>query len=293
MNSTADVSAALASSTVRPMADSTRLPVARSWQRFAAACLRAAAAFWFSAAALGQLFFVTYVATFYGRAAVAGRPELWNKVLHPGYVPGDTPGNLAIASHLMFAVIVTAGGIVQIVPAIRRNWPRFHRWNGRMYVLAAVTASIAGLYMIWARDSGGDLPSHIGISLSALLIMLAAGKAWRHAVARKFDLHRRWALRLFLVVNGGWFFRVGLMLWLVVNHGPVGFDPKTFTGPFISFLSFADYLLPLAVLQLYFHAQDSRAPRAQLAMAAGLSILTVAMSVGIVAAAAMMWLPRM
>jgi hypothetical protein len=29
-------------------------------------------------------------------------------------------------------------------------------------------------------------------------------------------------------------------------QGPAGFDPETFKGLFINFLSFADYLLPLA-----------------------------------------------
>ncbi|HMB44112.1 MAG TPA: hypothetical protein VKM00_09610, partial [Luteimonas sp.] len=76
-------------------------------------------------------------------------------------------------------------------------------------------------------------------------------------------------------------------------QGPAGFDPRTFTGPFISFLSFADYLVPLTIAQLYFRAQDSRASGWQLAMAAGLAILTLAMTGGIAAASAIMWLPRL
>ena len=92
--------------------------------------------------------------------------------------------------------------------------------------------------------------------------------------------------------GGGWFFRVGLMFWIVANHGPVGVDPKTFTGPFITCLSFAQYLVPLGVLQLYFFAQESRNPRGRLAMAGGLLVLTLAMMGGIAAAAAVMWLPH-
>jgi uncharacterized membrane protein len=295
MNTTANASGGIVVDRTRQSLDA--MPLldigSRRWQRFAAPALRAAAATWFGAAALGQLLFVTYVIVFYGRAAAQGQPELWNKVLQPGYVSGDTAGNFAVAAHLLFAVVVTVGGILQIVPAIRRTWPRFHRWNGRVYLLAAITASIAGLYMIWVRNSGDGLPGHIGISLSALLIMFFAVSAWRSALARRFDVHRRWALRLFLVVNSGWFFRIGLMLWIVVNQGPAGFDPKTFTGPFISFLSFADYLVPLAILQLYFRAQESREPSGQLAMAAGLGVLTLAMSGGIAAAAAIMWLPHL
>jgi len=126
-----------------------------------------------------------------------------------------------------------------------------------------------------------------------LLILGFAGMALKHALARRFDLHRPWALRLFLAVSGGWFFRVGLMLWVVLNHGPAGFDPKTFTGPFLTFLSFAQYLLPLGVLQLYLLAQDTRAARRQLAMAAGLFTLTLAMAGGIFFASLALWLPHM
>jgi uncharacterized membrane protein len=295
MNTTASAAAVIATDRTRPSPEATSIfdSGTRRWQRLAAPALRATVAAWFVVAALGQLFFALYVVVFYGGAAAQGRPELWNKVLQAGYIAGDRMGNLVLASHLLFAVIVTVGGVLQIVPAIRRHWPRFHRWNGRVYVVAAVTASAAGLIMIWTRNTGGDLSQQIAISLSAVLIMTFAGMAWRQALARRFDLHRRWALRLFLVVNGVWFFRIGLMLWIVVNRGPVGFDPKTFTGPFITFLSFAEYLVPLAVLQLYFRAQESRAPGAQLAMAGGMSVLTLATAGGIAAAAAIMWLPHL
>jgi uncharacterized membrane protein len=255
--------------------------------------LRAAATFWVVVTILGQLVFVAYIGLFYGRAAAQGQPELWNKVLQAGYASGATFNNAVLATHLLLAFVITAGGLLQLVPMIRRRWPRLHRWNGRVYLTGAVGASVAGLIMIWTRDTGGDLSQHLAISLSALLIFAFAGLALRHARARQFDIHRRWALRLFLVVSGGWFFRVGLMFWIVLNQGPVGFDPKTFTGPFITFLSFAEYLLPLAVLELYFRAQRGHDWRARLAVAAGLFVLTLAMSAGIAAASAIMWLPHM
>jgi hypothetical protein len=268
-------------------------PRANFWQRLAAPALRGAAAFWFCMAALGQLAFVVYIVAFYGGAVLRGQPQLWNKVLTPGYVPGDTVGNLALAAHLLVAIAVTAGGMLQLVPAIRRNWPRLHRWNGRVFMVCAVLGSAAGLLMVWTRSAPGDLSQNIGISVSALLNFAFAGLALRYALARQFDVHRRWAMRLFLTVNAGWFFRIGLMLWIIVNRGPVGFDEKTFTGPFLTFLSFADYLVPLAVLELYFRVQASRAPAKQLAMAAGLGVLTLAMTGGIAAAAGILWLPHL
>jgi uncharacterized membrane protein len=259
----------------------------------AEAALRLTAACWLGIAVLGQLLFATYVTGFYGRAALQGKPEIWNQVLAHGYVVGDTFLNLVLALHLLFAVVVIVGGAVQLLPQIRRKAPALHRWNGRAYLILAGSVSIGGLSMVWIRGTVGDLSQHIAVSLNAVLILGFAVVAWRHARARRFELHRRWALRLFLAVSGVWFFRVGLMFWIVVNQGPVGFDPKSFTGPFLTFLSFAQFAVPLAVLELYFRVQQGRDPRAQLAMATGLGILSLMMTVGIAAAAAIMWLPHL
>ena len=102
----------------------------------------------------------------------------------------------------------------------------------------------------------------------------------------------RWALRLFVVVSGVWFFRVGLMLTLLLFKGPIGFDPTTFQGPLVTFLSFAQYLLPLAVLELYLRMQERGSVLARFGTAATLSGLTVAMGAGIFGATMTLWLPN-
>ncbi|TDR46597.1 putative membrane protein DUF2306 [Tahibacter aquaticus] len=261
--------------------------------RLAGPALKAAAAFWYGVVALGQLAFVVYIAGFYGRAAWQGEPERWNTVLPQGYVPGDTLGNLVLGVHLVFAFVITVGGVLQLLPPLRRVAPAFHRWNGRVYLIAAVLMSIGGLVMVWTHGAVDDVWRHLSTSLNAVLILVFAGFAVHHARARRLSLHRRWALRLFLAVSGVWFFRVGLMFWIVANQGPVGFDPKTFTGPFLTFLAFAQYLLPLALLELYFRAEASTATYRRLAMAAALAVVTLAIAVGIVAAARILWLPHL
>jgi hypothetical protein len=266
----------------------------RDWPRLGNAALKAAATFWFVVAVFGQLLFAVYVADFYGRTAVQGRWQDWNQVLQAGYIHGDTLGNAVLAAHLLCAVAVMLSGAAQFVPLIRRRWPRFHRWNGRIFLTTALIASLGGAYMIWTRPkAGGDLPSLMGMTLEALLIWSFAGMALLHAKARRYDAHRRWALRFFLAVNSGWFFRIGLMFWIVANHGPVGFDPKTFTGPFLTFLAFAQYLVPLAVLELYFSAQRSRSAPHRIAVAGSVAVLTLLMAVGIAAAFAGLWLPHL
>jgi hypothetical protein len=256
--------------------------------------LKAAAAFWFLVAIIGQWTFVVYIVSFYGGAIVQGDFARWGKFLTHGLVPGDNLGNLALATHLTLAAVITAGGPLQLIPQIRARAPAFHRWTGRAYLLTACVISISALYLLWIRNerTAGDLVQHLGVTLDAVLILFCGAMALRYALARQYGVHRRWAMRLFLVVSGVWFFRVGVFFSLLVNQGPFGFDPDTFKGPFLDFMSFADSLVPLAVLELYLRTRDRARAAGRLAMAAGLGVLTVAMGVGIFAVFMMAWLPH-
>lgn len=254
--------------------------------------LSLSAKFWFISTVIGQWIFVFYIASFYGGNAIQGDFEAWNKVLPHGYVAGKTLHNVAISAHVMIAIIIIGGGPLQLIPKIRQFAPRFHRWNGRIYMIGIYLTSIAGLYMIWTKPEIRRPIQDLGITLDAVLIMVFGALAWRTALKGDLKNHRRWALRTFLVVSAVWFFRIDLMFWLFINNGPVGFDPKTFTGPFLNILSFAQYLLPLAILELYFYSQDRGSNTIKITTSSVLAIASLAMIIGIFAATMGMWLPR-
>lgn len=259
----------------------------------AASMLAWSARLWFAVAVGGQLLFAWYVAAVYGGALVQGDLGRWNTVMPRGYVAGDTAGNAAIGVHVLVTILITLGGALQLLSPLRRLAPRLHRWNGRMYVLLAVVSSLIGLYMVWFRGAVGGLAQHVGISGNGVLIVLCAVFVVHHAHAGRIPLHQRWALRLFLAVSGVWFFRIGLMAWIVANGGPAGFDPVTFQGPVLSVLAFAQYLLPLALLELYARAQASGRVAARIAMAGVMLALSVATAAGVAAAAMILWLPHL
>jgi outer membrane protein assembly factor BamD (BamD/ComL family)/uncharacterized membrane protein len=255
--------------------------------------LKAAVRFCFAVIVVGQLIFAFTVASFYGMAAARGNSAAaWSQHFTHGYVPGDTMGNFAIATHLISAVIVILGGMLQLVPQIRSRFPVFHRWNGRAYIVSAFAVSLAGVYMTVIRGSVGDLSQHVGSMLMAVLIMLSAVMALHYARARDFATHRRWALRLYLVVSASLFIRAGIFLSFFLNHGPFGFDPATFSGPFLTFISFAQYLLPLAVLEIYFRTQDRGGAASRITTATVLFVLTLGLSAGIFAVSMAAWLPE-
>jgi hypothetical protein len=159
-------------------------------------------------------------------------------------------------------------------------------------MLTALTLSVAGLYMTWFRGSVGDLSIHLGSTVNAILIWLCGGMALRYAVARDFKTHRRWALRFFLVVSASWFFRLGFFLSFLIFKGPFGFDPVTFRGPFLTFMSFAQFLIPLAVLEIYLWAQARPGVMRRMATAGMLFVLTLTMSAGLFAVTMAIWVPQ-
>jgi hypothetical protein len=248
---------------------------------------------WFTVAAIGHWLFLAYIlAVFYPPIAQHGLEGLQGLHLPAGFREGETLGNLASVSHVLLAAIIIGGGPLQLIPAVRSRFPTFHRWLGRSYLCAAVASASGGLFMTWTRSPIGDVISKLGISGDAVLILFFAAIAVRHAMARRIPEHRRWALRLFMVASAVWFFRVGLMAWAMLTGG-IGIDWDTFTGPFLYVLGFAQYLLPLAMLEWYFHCQRRATPGVQAGFAGTLFVMTAVMAVGVFAATMGMWLPRM
>jgi hypothetical protein len=254
--------------------------------------LRAAARLWFVAALAGQFVFAISVAVFYGLTAMRGNIQAWNKILGRGYETGATMSNAALVGHILFATVISIAGALQLIPGIRNRFPAFHRWNGRLFVLAAFTQAITGIYLtMWVGRLVGDTTQHVVSVLGALLIIFCAVMALRFAMQRDFTTHRRWALRLFLVASASWFIRLGFAVTFVL-FGPIGFNPTTFSGPMVTFWSIAQYLLPLGVLELYLRAQDRPGALRRMVTAGVLFALTLAMGAGIALVATASWVPN-
>jgi hypothetical protein len=255
--------------------------------------LKAAAASWFVVAALGQAMFAFYVIAAYGSSIVLGRWAQWNRFFPRGhgYIPGDMPGNLALGFHLSLVAVVMLGGVLQLIPGLRRRWPALHRWTGRVYLASVGIVSVGGLILNFTREPIGTPAQNLATRINALLILGFAALAFQRARAGRIDLHRRWALRLFLAASGVWFIRLMWWLWALVVRG-LGYDPEMLDGSF-TVMNFAQFLLPLLVLELYFRAQDRGGPRSRIAMAATLGGLTLATAVAIVAVTLGLWLPRL
>jgi hypothetical protein len=254
-------------------------------RRMTDAALSTSAAFWLLVALIGQWAFFYYIAAFYGGSILAGQPEIWNRLEAMGaatpYRPGDAVGNATFAAHALGAGVVALGGALQLIPFVRRCWPVFHRWNGRVFLLTVTVLSFTGFYLVFVRKAPPDTLAEWATPVNGVLILAFAALTLQLAMQRNIAAHQRWAMRLYLVSNAQWFIRVGFFAYFIVST-LIGHEPD-FSDPFFPFWSWGCFLVPLTVLQLYFFAQDSGNPAARVAMSTGLVLLTLVMGAGMFA----------
>ncbi len=257
----------------------------------AAGALRWSGILWFVVAAIGQAAFVGFILAFYGTRTAAGNYAGWNdKPLIDGYIAGDPVGNFVFAAHVLLASVVTLAGLMQLVPAIRRTLPALHRWTGRTFLTVSGFMALSGFWLTLVRGTSLSAVSSAAIVGDGLLILIFGGLAWRHAIKRRFDQHRVWAMRTFMAVSGVWFLRVGIMGWVLVNRGPVGMS-DSLSGPADIVLVFGSYLIPLGLLELYFRAGRSTHAAPKFLTAALVVLAAAFTSIGVFGTIALMWGP--
>ncbi|UXI65872.1 DUF2306 domain-containing protein [Tahibacter amnicola] len=265
------------------------IPLPRSRGGTALALVAAA---WYAVAAAGHWLFVYYLAIAYGAPTWAGDAAAWNRKAIVGHVAGDTAGNALFISHVLLAIVLSLGGLLQLAPQVRQRWPALHRWNGRLFLAIAAVAATSGLLMTWWRGAHLSLGGAVGISVNAVLILFFSALALRYARHGQFARHRRWALRCFMVVNGVWFYRLGFSAWILLNQGPRWSTPAV-DGPFDLAWAFGCYLLPLAVLELYFLAQRVQSARVRMAIVVTLAGFTALTALGVFGAYQLLWKPHL
>jgi hypothetical protein len=244
--------------------------------------LDGAVALWLVVAIIGQWAFFAYIAAFYGGSLIDGDFDVWNRLQALGrtpYIEGDGRGNWVFLTHALGAGLVALGGALQFIPAIRKHAPRFHRWNGRVFLITVVVLSLSGFYLEWIRDQPPTTLDGYATSVNGVLILGFAFLAYRAVRARRIAEHRQWAMRLFLVSNAQWFTRVGLFGYFVICKAlGVGTDGA---AVFFVFWKFGAFLVPLAVAELYLRS-ERRGASFRISVASLIFALTLLMMIGMV-----------
>ena len=235
-------------------------PLRLSLQAVSAAALRWSSFALVTTALTSALLFGLYILAFYAGALADGDMVKWNDILPGLYEPETPAATLGIGLHFAAGGIILVLGGIQLVSRLRDRYPAFHRWTGRLYVTAAFFAGIGGLTFILVKGTIGGTVMDIGFGLYGLLTVLCAVQTYRHARARRLDVHRAWALRLFALAIGSWLYRMDYGFWLLLADGAG--HAKNFRGPFDMVMAFFFYLPNLLIAEAFIRARRITAPPA-------------------------------
>lgn len=247
---------------------------------------------WIGVVFVGQWMFAFYILAQFALPFVSGTlDESQFSHMIKGYVNGDTTYNALLLFHVIPVAVICLSATFQLVPYVRKHFPAFHRLNGCFFLGFGIIGALSGLYMTWI--GGGRLSEigSLGVTLNGILIPVFVILAWRTARQRKFLQHRRFAVHAFILINGVWTFRLYLMGWFMINQGTLG-NSANIDGPADIALSFASFLLPMAIAELAFWAEKQRNTRSTVIAACAVSFATAITLIGVVAASMMMWGPR-
>ena len=115
-------------------------------------------------------------------------------------VPFPAPPMVIQMTHWPLAVLAhVAGGVTALTlgsfQLVTRRGPRrvWHRWAGRVYVLACLVGAISGFWLALHASAGPIASAGFGGLAVAWFATTAMG--WRKAVTGEFGQHRRWMIR--------------------------------------------------------------------------------------------------
>lgn len=127
---------------------------------------------------------------------------------HEDLVSGSLAFETKYEKHraLILAHVIPGGVLFLLAPfqfsdRIRRRYPAYHRWTGRVLLVAVLISGLGafafGLFMPFA----GWLES-VAVALYGTLFVYAGARAWIAIRARDVTTHREWMTRMFAVAIG-------------------------------------------------------------------------------------------
>ncbi|MEM8554334.1 MAG: DUF2306 domain-containing protein [Pseudomonadota bacterium] len=178
-----------------------------------------------------------------------GGPELddgtTNRLWH-----ADAPlATFAIHLHMAFGAVITGLAIFQTVGPLRRRAPWVHRWSGRVVIVCAIVTALGGLVYMAVKGTVGGPDMTLAFTVYGLLMLWCAWQTAQRAMARDYDAHREWALRLIILAMASWIYRVHYGLWFVTMHG-WEVNTEDFSGLFDRVNVWAFFVPYLCILEL-------------------------------------------
>ena len=206
--------------------------------------------FFFFATLAGMVTFGVYIVL----RATGGTGEnfvQWHDLVSgvPMRTTADWIANLGIGMHYFMGIVLVSAWPILLSSRIRARHRTVHRWTGRVYVTAGLLAGVGGMSFILTHGASYTASS-IAFGIWGGLMMLSAAMAYVHARARRFDLHRAWAIRLFAMVLGSWIFDIEYRAWEDLAGG-IGIGQDGAIGLFDYFIFYAFFVPNLLVAEFF------------------------------------------
>ncbi len=181
-----------------------------------------------------------------------------NSRLNPS---GDFWNNANMSYHMIFGAFLTLIAPLQIILGWQGTRLVWHKWIGYIFVALAFLTGTGGLFYIVFEGTTGGTVMDIGFSIYGVLVILSAYNTAQTARLKRMKRHKEWALRLFVLAMGSWFYRMwyATSVELANAQQDVGLA-SDFKAPYDYFMDFAFYVVPLAILEWYFRKEEYKMP---------------------------------
>jgi uncharacterized membrane protein len=119
--------------------------------------------------------------------------------------------------HIVPGFLFMTLGPMQFMAAIRNRWLNFHRWCGRIYLVASLVGVLSALVFVPMLPVFGSFTAKVAVVFGATLCLVSIVKAYLHI--RRFEIaqHREWMIRAFAIGLGISTFRVLLPILMVLG----------------------------------------------------------------------------
>ncbi|WP_232732321.1 DUF2306 domain-containing protein [Bacillus sp. mrc49] len=128
---------------------------------------------------------------------------------------------IMIRIHIMLAIISLLTGPLGIIKSIRVKFLKFHRWNGRIYVLSIALNYIPGLYVSFFATGGWV--STVGFLILNTLWITTTLLGYSYIKKRQVLAHSKWMVRSYFLS----FANMIIYIIVVISHNALSFSYDT------------------------------------------------------------------
>jgi len=165
---------------------------------------------------------------------------------------GKPFSNMSISTHMLFGAALTALAPLQLLLGWSRKWMKAHRIIGYVFTVAAILTSIGGFVYVGIHGTTGGTPMNIAFSVYGIFLLMATYQTIQFARQKAILKHNEWALRLFILAMGSWFYRICYGFYFTLDPSGSG-HTDNFDGWFDLIMNFGFFIPPLLLLEIYFY----------------------------------------